>query len=189
MIYADRVTDFNRTTAELEEFLLFGIAVAGKNADATAKGLDKLLRVLGFPILSPLQAIRNGIKTGQFTPELIRECGLGCYNQRYCSFRSAAARKMNLYACSVEDLEQIHGIGKKTSRFFMLHTRRDFKGAALDTHILKFLRSRGVQDVPTNTPGSTTQYRRLEEAFLKTVPPHMTVADWDLSIWNSYAGR
>ena len=44
---------------ELEEFMLFSIAVAGKNAKVTAKALDRFLHSLPeYPRLTPFESIR-----------------------------------------------------------------------------------------------------------------------------------
>jgi endonuclease III len=188
VIWERELTKYNRTTEELEEFILFAITVAGHNANTTAHSLEKLLTTLNFPRVSPFHAIRYGIRTrGKHFPELIQECGIGCFNQRARSYQALVESNINLHSCSVDELEEIPGIGKKTSRFYMLHSREGYRGAALDTHILKFLRESGVPDVPKTTPGSKKTYQRLEQAFLELVPPGIAVADFDLNIWKRYS--
>ena len=187
MIYERECTCFTRSYSQLEEFLLFGIAVAGKNANTTAHALERLLTRLGFPELAPFEAVRRGVRGHRLTPSVIRKCGLGCYNQRYQSFKEAANSKVDLKICSADELETIRGVGPKTARFFLLHSREGFRGAALDTHILKYLRDNGVDRVPKSTPASGSGYRRLEQEFLKFVPEDMSVADFDLGVWKMYA--
>ena len=68
-----------------------------------------------------------------------------------------------------------------------MHSRRDSKCAGLDTHILKFLRSKG-HEVPISTPGSKKKYLEVEQVFLKYAQASgETVADFDLNIWRNYA--
>jgi thermostable 8-oxoguanine DNA glycosylase len=94
--------------------------------------------------------------------------------------------KLNLRTCTVEDLESVYGIGSKTARCFIIHSRPDANCAGLDTHILKFLKSKG-HDVPSSTPGRK-QYKQLEQVFLGYVKQSgKSVAEFDLGVWNSYA--
>jgi thermostable 8-oxoguanine DNA glycosylase len=46
-----------------------------------------------------------------------------------------------------------------------MYSRPDQRYAALDTHILKWLRSRG-HDVPKSTPSSKKKYKEIEQLFL-----------------------
>lgn len=86
------------------------------------------------------------------------------------------------------ELEKIHGVGPKTSRFFLLHSRPNVEVAVLDTHILKWLGGQ-VTDakVPTVTPQK--DYRFWETVFLNVAKakfPGQSIADIDLTIWKSY---
>jgi len=92
-----------------------------------------------------------------------------------------------LRTCSIDELESIFGIGRKTSRCFVMHSRRNAQCAGLDTHILKFLRSKG-HDVPKSTPGSKKKYLEIENLFLKYAKKsNKTIAKFDLDIWKKYA--
>jgi hypothetical protein len=189
------ITKYDRTDAELEAFLLFAVAVAGKNAVSTDRAFDKLWSRLRFHGLAlagstPFGAIRNAAALGMFEPELLRQCGFGCYNQRFRSFKAVANSGLDLRKCSAEDLEAIPGIGRKTSRFFILHSRRNARVACLDRHILRFLRERRPNDrIPENTPTNAKEYRRIEEIFLRFVDSDFrgrTPAEYDLAIWRAY---
>ena len=86
-----------------------------------------------------------------------------------------------------EDLEKIHGVGMKTSRCFILHSRKDAQYAGLDTHMLKFLRSKGI-DAPMSTPSSKKQYLTLEKYVLYYAQlAKRSPADFDLEIWRQYS--
>lgn len=57
MIDPNNITKFYRTEAELEEFLLFCIIVAGKNSKIQAKKLAEFLE--GGDILGPLPVLKS----------------------------------------------------------------------------------------------------------------------------------
>lgn len=197
MVDPTKITNFDRTHAELEELILFCVCAAGHNAVSSAKALDKFLSSItgnGLIDYSPFSKIRyamffNGYK--ELISNGMKEAGIGCNSWRFKArtFCELAMSKFNLKTCSLEDLESIHGIGRKTSRFFMLHTRPNMQCAVLDTHILKHMRDKGY-DVPKNTPASKKSYALIESQFLKLAHESgQSVADFDLSLWNKYAGH
>jgi hypothetical protein len=180
------ITNFNRTNAELEEFWLFSICVAGKGADQQRIKLDAFLsEVTGD--LSPFQKIEAMIKAGTFEDNL-RKHKLGQYSRIARAFTESLP--LNLYVASLDDLEGIFGVSFKTSRFFLMHSRPNLKVAALDTHILKYLNDNGIE-APKNTPSSPKLYRALEEQFIRLAEsvPNRTIAEIDLMIWSHYASK
>lgn len=181
-------TKYNRTDSELEEFLIFSVCVAGKRADTTAKAVDKLLTELGWKSwligLTPLDFIRG--RSYRYVKERLLICGIGCMQLKATALKQLATRRLNLRTCSVEDLESIHGIGPKTARYFLLHTRKKCRVAALDTHILKWLAARGIPNVPKSTPPAGKSYKRLEDIFLGHAREmRKTPAQLDLEIWKN----
>lgn len=183
MIDPSNITNYNMTDAELEEVLIFWICVAGKTAATIAKGVEKLLADIkgGTPFA---KIKRYGYKR---LPDKLKECGIGCYTLKAKSLWALVNSNLDLRTCSLEELESIPGIGRKTSRCFVMHSRRGAKCAGLDTHILKFLRSKG-HEVPKSTPGSAKKYFEVERLFLKYVKESgQTTADFDLKIWRYYA--
>jgi endonuclease III len=89
---------------------------------------------------------------------------------------------------TIEELESVYGVGSKTARFFVLHSRPDANVACLDTHILKWLNEKGY-NVPKSTP-SKKKYSEIEKLFLQEAIIHqMTPADLHLTIWKSYATK
>jgi len=195
MIDPTTITNYNRTEAELEEFLLFCIMVAGKNAKQTAKKLDSFLftacaigEMTPFEWLEHLAKLEsNGISK---TP--MKNCmtthKLGQYKRLERAFKGILQFKNRLKEVSVEELESVSGIGSKTSRFFVLHSRPDQQVAVLDTHILKWMYSQGY-DVPKSTPPKG-RYGLIEKQFLTEAWKHeKTPAEFDLEIWKQYSQK
>ena len=188
MIDPVRITDFNRTQNQLEELLLFCIAVAGKKASTTSGILEKFLNYgRKTPDESPFKIILMMAKKNSDFAEFIRSFGFGCVTMKSKGFVEAAQSGLDLKTCTVQELEKIHGIGMKTSRFFVLHSRKTADIACLDTHVLKYLKDLGY-DVPKSTPPKN-KYLKIEKQFIElTKPTGIASADLDLMIWNVYSG-
>lgn len=178
------ITDFNRTDNQLEAFLLFSVAVAGKTAQVISDAIDRFLQ--GYKG-SPFNRIRQMIQEGVLEEKIITS-RLGKHRTLTKAFQQIVETSLDLKACSAEELEKIHGIGLKTSRFFLLHSRKNAKIAALDTHILNFMRTELGISTPKNTPASPQVYRQLEKAFINYADKTgKSVAEVDLAIWNKYS--
>lgn len=190
MIDPSNITNYNLSGSELEEHLLFWICAAGKNGTTAARCLDKFLK--SFRGLdTPFNTVFR-VHSLYGLPETLKSFGIGCYNHKARSFYEVSVAglrgELDLKTCTTDDLEKIYGIGMKTSRCFILHSRKDARVAGLDTHILKHLRACGVKDVPKTTPSSKKEYKRLENEFLKMVEDSgKSVAEYDLMVWNKYA--
>lgn len=181
------VVNFNRTDHELELFWLFVAVVAGKTAKTQARLLDNFLTNLPAPYGefndTPFGRIHLANASGTLF-EKLKESRLGQFNRLYKLF--VGSLLIDLRECTVEDLEAIHGVGPKTARMFIMMSRPNQRYAALDTHILKYLAQKG-HDVPKVTP-TGKQYGNIEKIFLKYADEsNMSVADFDLQIWKSYA--
>ena len=193
MIDPTTITNYNRTEAELEEFLLFCIMVAGKNAKQTAKKLDSFLfTACAIGGMTPFEWLEHLVKleSNGISKTPIKNCmtahKLGQYTRLEQAFKGILQFKNRLKEVSVEELESVSGIGSKTSRFFVLHSRPNQQIAVLDTHILKWMYSQGY-DVPKATPRKDL-YGKIEKLFLTEAWKHeKTPAEFDLEIWKSYA--
>jgi thermostable 8-oxoguanine DNA glycosylase len=188
MIDPINLTKYNRSVPELEEVALFCVLVAGKGALPTARALDRLLKNLDtLPTVkqkTPFQLVRDYPYNN--LGSVLQASGIGGWRRKTVAILDLATTDLDLRTCTVEDLENIYCIGPKTARFFLLHTRPNQRIAALDTHLMKHLRSLG-HDVPNNTPSSKRVYARLEQVVLDLIDQSgMTPADWDLMIWNQY---
>lgn len=191
MVDPTNITNYNLTTAELEEVLLFWVCAAGKNGNTAARCLDTLLAKIMHKGTTPFKAILNHASNNVGTPlhgidTLLRSCGIGCYTSKAKTFIALACSGLDLKTCSTADLEKLYGIGMKTARCFIIHSRKDANCAGLDTHILKFLRLMGF-DAPKSTP-TKRKYLQLEQEFVKLAYKYnKTIAELDLMIWNHYS--
>lgn len=179
------ITDFNRTDAELEAFWLFCVLVAGKNSKVQAKKLANFLKPAETVGISPFRYI--DLRQYKFLDEDIKAEKLGQYTRIHKCFIESLT--LDLRNCTVEDLEAVSGVGPKTARFFLTHTRPNQQFAVLDTHVLKWLGTK-LNDVkvPKATPSGET-YRKLEKMFLQLCKDEgKTPAELDLEVWSASNG-
>ena len=190
MIDPVNITCFTNTKEQLEEVLLFWVLAAGKNAITASKCLENLMVNLhekfSLSLYNPFECLRKIKK--EDLGVLLRSHGIGCYNNKAKTFYQLITSDLDLRTCSADELEDVFGIGMKTSRCFIIHSRRDANYAGLDVHLLNFLRDKG-HDVPNQTP-TRKSYLEIEKIFLDIVRKSgMSVADFDLKIWKEYSGR
>jgi thermostable 8-oxoguanine DNA glycosylase len=195
MVDPFNVTNYARTSRELEEFLLFCMAVAGKTAVVTARALDRFLKDIHKEHLEstklcggnslPLSIICNMSRWE--LEKAIEKSRLGKIRLLTKGYHELAEHDAAYWrGATVGQLEKVHGIGPKTARFFLLHTRRDARVAVLDTHMLRHLRRRDPK-CPRTTPQSSAAYTMLERRVLKMADrAGMTPAEFDLMIWKKY---
>jgi thermostable 8-oxoguanine DNA glycosylase len=189
MIQPTKITDYDRTDAELERFWTFCVLVAGKNADwASAKVCD-LYRHAEDQGKTPFGYLREHEHA---LHNLLVANRVGQYHRIERALRESLG--LNLRTCTVEELEGIFGIGPKTARFFVLHSRPGAHVAVLDTHVLRWL-SRFLNDdrcaIPRSTPAPRA-YARLEKLCLiamRSAFPGLTPAQADLMVWCVESGR
>jgi thermostable 8-oxoguanine DNA glycosylase len=181
------ITHYNRTDDELQTFWIFCILVAGKNSDTTSRLVAKLLATRGDQ--TPFEFIRS-FGVIEFRKYLISN-RVGQYDRITRALYTST--RLNLRTCTRDDLMKIHGVGPKTARFFLLHTREFCDEIVLDTHILRWMREKcGVDDVPKNTPQNPRKYAGwagLCKYLIEIHYPRLTLAQADLMIWTEMSGR
>lgn len=186
MINPAQVTNYNRTQSELQEFLLFCINVSGKKSAVEAPKLEVFLERVRS-ITGCTKPFDGMIKLGDRLVEIMHWAAISPYKQRYNSYCDVL-KLGDLRAVTLTRLLQVRGIGLKTARFFLSHSREDFDEPMLDTHILRFLRDQGYKDAPKSTPQNENTYYYFANIF-KNIARILgkSVTDLDLEIWKQYS--
>ena len=194
MINPYQITNYNRRSSELEEFLLFCIVVAGKTAYIQAQKLEDFLvsvnkRLMMPENINPFQTLKSAEQHGILMEEILK-AKLGQYKKIYSGFKYICSNQYDLNKMTPELLEKIPGVGMKTSRFFLLHSDSFYsnKIAILDTHILKFIKENIDDKAPKSTPTIRVTYKYWDDRFLFWCEQNnKNVADFDLEVWKSFA--
>lgn len=187
MVDPSKITNYHLKPSELEEHLLWWVLAAGKNGTTMSRLLENFLQEFRL-ILSyqyPPFFLLYHFSEHDIAIRL-KKHGIGCYTHKAKTIYQLVHSGLALETCTAEELENIYGIGMKTSRCFILHSRKGAQYAGLDTHILKFLKKEG-HDVPKSTP-PRKKYLELEQIFLKIAEREKKLpADLDLEVWNAYS--
>ena len=221
MIDPQNITDYHRNEWDLQAFFFFAVAVQGKNSMQTARKVQDLLdHISEMFVENPFYEkypTETGVihyllgehDEGEAGLNLLKEFKFGKYKQwegfigwwkDMLYYMDGACLSDWLREASVHDLEQIPSVGKKTSRFFKLHSDPEVECVPLDTHILKYVRERydaygggeGFR-IPKTTPQSKYDYCSLERIALEYLKDYAvqnnlkTLAQADQAIWSSYA--
>jgi thermostable 8-oxoguanine DNA glycosylase len=203
MVDPQFITKFDRTRDELEEFMVFSICVAGKTAKQTVKAVEKLKNRLTFRVnyrfLTEiwLYGYNNGSNK---LAVLLKECGIGKYdhirkgsttNLLLSISHDVINGNLNLRTCTVEQLESYTGIGMKTARFFILHSRPAQRLCCPDVHILRWGREQGLP-LPKSAPKKGSKKAKEVEELILTRAEQLGYNDFakfDLGIWNQSSIR
>jgi hypothetical protein len=181
------ITDYGRDDAALELMAVFCACVAGKKATMISGMVAELLGGCGREGTA-FERIRSMVADGSLDSNL-RRSRVGKYGLLTRGLGDLATSGVDLRTCGPDDLELFRGIGMKTSRFFILHSRPGARVAVIDTHVLKYLRAIGTERVPGTIP-TGKDYLRLEQVILGEADRlGMTVAEFDLKVWKWFADR
>jgi thermostable 8-oxoguanine DNA glycosylase len=213
MIDPNNIINYNRSDAQLEELILFLVAVAGKKASTVAPNLDRFLYKLGTDLIvnySPFEILRYKFFPHGDLHARLKNHGFGCQNRLNRAFKELAYSDINLRTCTKEDLTKIHGIGRKSASCFLAWTRKGENVAMLDTHLLKWVRQcqlgfsimpknhplkymeAYIKDVPIpkSTPSSKRLYDKIETFYLVYCQKMgLDPTEYDLQIWRQYSNK
>lgn len=150
---------------DLQRRLLYCCVVAGKNARFAAKAVERM-SPRWRSVVKPFDTIRWLAGFDKLEPWL-RQHRTGQYRKltRCLTELAFSGLPDRLGELRVGDLQQIHGIGPKTERFFLQWCGIQTDVAVLDVHVLRWLRQNGYPDAPRQTP-SGSQYLKWEQIFL-----------------------
>lgn len=189
------VENFNRSLLEKEAFFFFTIFVAGKTAKTIAPKaqrfhqdmIDKVVDKVGVNKVIEYGTIRllDCLSIDEIM-SVLRANKIGKYGVLEKMFLLLQDMDFDVNRVTIEQLESLPGIGKKTSRYFMLYTFENVGDIAiLDRHVLTFLRNKGY-DVPDNTPYGK-QYDDIEKIFLEEFKKsdYESLTEFDLDIWKA----
>ncbi len=186
----DNITHYDLSEAQLQAQLVWWLCAAGHNGRTTAKALDRFWAHLYRPFDPENPPLAFTVLDAYDTNELARElkrAGIGGYAVKSRGLTQLGCSGIDLKTCTADELETFAGIGPKTARCFLLHTRPDARYAGLDTHVLHFLRDLGY-DTPRSTPSNPKTYAKWEKVFLNLVDlTDRTPAQIDLLIWRVYS--
>jgi len=183
------------TREQLEWWVLFTIAVAGK----TAKQIEKKMRAfmnLGDLLEGPFGRVRYMIHEKKLGYNL-RRVKLGKYRLLNKGFRKAITLDLDLleradFAHALDLLTMVPGLGPKGARMILMYAfpHHANQWVVLDTHILRWLRENGSADVPKSTPPEGRTYKRLEREFKSIADDRkVTTRQLDTAIWTAYARK
>ncbi len=166
--------------------LIYSVIVAGKSANFADKATVRLIDPGDSRL--PFEQIKAFIATKQLG-EMLRFARVGNYTKIEKCLRELVVAEIDLETCAPADLEVIHGIGRKTSRFFIMWIRPSEQYAALDVHVLRWMKSLGY-DAPRSTPSNQNKYAELEASFIAEATKRgKTARELDEEIWMAGAGR
>jgi len=182
------ITNFNRNKLELQAFWIFCVLVAGKNSDIASRKLSQLMSRANGDLFQYFKDLGVGLHNFLVANKV------GQYNRITKAIRHSL--DLDLVNDSLERLLKVYGVGNKTARFFLLHTRENQNIAVLDVHILNWLRKVSGDDsaieIPLSTPQDEKKYKQIESLFFyyKTIYfPNVSTAQADLLIWTEMSGR
>jgi thermostable 8-oxoguanine DNA glycosylase len=171
---------------EKEYFLIFAIFVAGKNAKVATEKTWELMKWIRQEE-TPFTYLKEVIKDDDLLSVYLKRIKVGQYARIEKALKDIV--NLNVETCTLDDLLACHGVGPKTARFFLTHTRKDVELAILDVHILKWLKGIIGSSVPKSTP-SGKKYLQLEKKcidLLKLHFPKLSLAEADFEIWKRFA--
>ena len=207
------ITDFERNDFSLQSFFLFAVAVAGKPSGITAEKINSMvelfmeswvenpayqeghLDVPDGPLKHLIDLTTECIWWDDISPagRNLRHIKLGKYKQwdKLLEWFGFEVRDANYFlrTATLEQLLEIPGVGDKTARFFLLHSRKCEEVVPLDTHILKFV-GKTFSDCPKITPrGRAYNFweERAKRLFKREIETnnYSSFAEVDLAIWKS----
>lgn len=179
-------------------WLLFAVLVANKPAEITTRKLNDLLSGYDARTWSPFDIIASLAATGSpgssHLTTALKQVRTGQYTRVEAAFTDMVVKTPEIAGddpreWSLPLIESIPGIGPKSARWFYLLCHPAAKVAALDTHVLKFLRDQGIA-APKTTPPAGKKYKTLEMLFVEYADRlGIQPRDLDFMVWAVYRNQ
>lgn len=177
----ETINDIN----EVQARLMYSIIVAGKSANFANAVMERWLVANAPDVATPLFQIIKRLRDQGALEESFRKARTGNYSKLVAAMSQIVDMEIDFQTCTPADLEVVKGIGPKTSRFFIMWIRPWERYAALDVHILRWLRNIGY-DVPSSTPQSSKKYANIEKWFISEADKaKMSPRELDAIIWDA----
>jgi hypothetical protein len=178
------------TRTQQEYLVLYVIIVAGKHSEFANAALTRFATMIGDAEF-PLEVIHN-INDNQLV-DILRKARTGNYEMKFKAFKYAGTfwNRNDLKKVTPDEWANVGGdrigIGPKSSRYIcMCLDPENANYAALDTHVLKWLRHLGF-DAPKSTPPAGPWYTMWELVYLQLANQRGRIpAELDLDIWMAY---
>ncbi len=198
MIDPTNITNYNLTTEQLQEHIIWWALAAGKDGVYEAKCTEQIMLELeertGYEPRRPFEMLRRFNTLTEIT-QLFARHKTGAQSIKAQTVLGLIESNIDLKTCTREDLLKLWGMGMKTATCFILHSRPNQQMAGIDTHYLKFLRDRNIV-VPKQRPSKPKdgtmhkEYLRLELEGVKVAQEWgCSCAELDLTVWNCYRNK
>ncbi len=178
LIDPERLTNYARNQCQLEALGIYSVLAWGRQAKRAQNAVETLL-IECPPAATPYGQVRAAIGAGTLRL-CVEATRIGDYAKRRRALEKLVA--MDVRTAGVDELSS--AVGLKSARLIVLHSRPNQAVAALDRHVLAYLRGRG-HDVPEqDTPRSPKRYAHLERLFLAECEQQgRDPAELDLATW------
>ena len=183
----ESIGEASKSKRNAQWWLIFAIMVANKPAEITERKVNSLLGMDPYDSgFMPFDVLQDYASMGKLRRQL-EEVASGQYTRIERALQHAIRHPSDPRHWSFEELESIPGVGPKTARWYWLLLYPDAPMAALDTHVLKYLRDNGHPDAPKNTPAYGRKYRELEKTFVSHARRlGLSPRDLDYFVWATY---
>lgn len=204
MIDPHNLHNEHRSDAELQEFFLFSIMAAFKDADREAAALDSFLSrhrahegEAPFDVLARI--FQAALPYGTPLADAFALEATGLQYQIEMAFRRTLMERdkgLDLRTATRRELMAIPKVGRKTASLFILHSRANERIAALDTYVMEYLRDlqrdlgfhpavslpQQARDLQREAP-----YLRAEGVFVAAADAlNMKCWELDVAVWKTY---
>lgn len=174
------LTNYHATDDELLEFWFLCVLLRGRNSDRAFQVLSKFLD--GSREYESIDHYIRRLYSESKLIDQLKVAEIDGFKRVGAAFLQSL--NVNLRTATVDELMELPEVDNRCVRFFLIHTRMNFRGAVLDSFVMRWMR-RYVEDCPIKPPTSYKMYAKWEEKALElfdTYFPSLTMAEIDAMI-------